>query len=114
MMIKSTLIGLVLGLFSLVAVAGGNHSHSHFSDPVSAERAAVIATDRVHRLADMGKIDPSWKSVEAGAPEQKRFGRKLEWVVAFKNAGISDASKQTLYLFLALDGSFLAANYTGK
>ena len=114
MKMKSILAGLALALFPLTAVAGAGHNHSHGHDPVSAEKAAAIATQRVEHLAANGKIDASWKGIKAETPEQKRFGGNLEWVVSFKNEAVKEPAKRTLYLFLTLEGEYLAANYTGE
>lgn len=91
---------------------GGGHSHSH--GPVSGEVAVKKATDKVRSLVESGKLDPSWADVKATGATQKTFGDVPEWVVTFKNEKISDASKQTLYLFFTLDGMYIAANFTGK
>lgn len=114
MRIKNIFFGLVLSLFSLAATAGAGHDHGHSHGPVSQERAQAIATRQVQRLADKGKIAKSWGSVKASTIEQKQFGSQTEWVVVFANDKVEDASKQKLYVFLTLDGGYLAANYTGE
>lgn len=46
--------------------------------------------------------------------EQKTFAKGLKWVTIFRNDAIADQARRTLYLFYALDGHYLASNFTGK
>ncbi len=39
---------------------------------------------------------------------------RKEWVVTFKNAKATDKAKQTLYVFVTLDGTLAGANFTGQ
>ena len=34
--------------------------------------------------------------------------------LTFKNPAVTDASKQTLYMFYSPSGNFIAANFTGQ
>jgi len=118
---KNLIIALFLTLFfGASAYAGGSHSHgengSHSLShkPVSSEAAMNRAALKVNQLVSKGVIDSSWKNIPADSAEQKKFSEGLEWVVRFKNKKIDDAKKQTLYLFLSLDGHYIAANYSGK
>ena len=95
-------------------VAGPGHDHSHSHGPVSSEEASKKALKKLKQLVSAGKIDSSWGSVSPTSVEQKTYSKGPEWVVTFKNNQVSDASKQTLYLFYTLDGRYLAANYTGN
>ena len=72
------------------------------------------ATEKVKSLAESGKIDKSWAGIKAVGATQKTFANESEWVVTFKNEKVSDVTKQTLYLFFTLDGSYIATNFTGK
>lgn len=38
----------------------------------------------------------------------------MEWVVIFNNQKISESDKQKLYVFLTLNGEYIAANHTGN
>ena len=114
MRIQTIIFTFVLSIFSLAAVAGAGHDHGHSHDPVSQGQVEVVAIKSVANLADKGKIDKSWKSIGVTKSEKREFSGNMEWVVSFKNENISDASKQTLYIFLTLGGEYVAANYTGK
>ena len=120
MRIQPILFSLILALSPAVLLAGANHDHGHdhghdhSHDPVNQSQAEKVAIESVAMLVKKGKIDGSWKSVSVASAEKKKFGGKMEWVVSFKNDKISDASKQTLYVFLSLTGDYIAANYTGK
>lgn len=116
MSIKKIFFILALGLFSSTVLAGGNHDHGHGHShgPVDQASAEKIAAGKVANLANNGKIDKSWNTTKVDKAEQKQFGNQMEWVVSFKNDKVSDPEKQTLFVFLTLDGRYLAANYTGK
>jgi pterin-4a-carbinolamine dehydratase len=111
---------LVSSLFFVSPVmAGADHDHgsgghSHSQGPVSGDVAAMKASNKVKSMVESGKLDKSWAHVKATGASQKSFGHDPEWVVTFKNTKISDASKQTLYVFLTLDGMYIAANFTGN
>jgi len=109
-------ITTILSLFLLLtsqAYAGSGHDHGHSHAPVSKEEAENLATESVARLVERNKVDRSWQSVAAHKSEKKEFGGRMEWVVTFKNEKISDPEKQTIYVFLSLEGQYIAANHTG-
>jgi len=108
------LITTLLFLFLFIvtpAIAGAGHSHG---EAITNEQATSLASQKMKQLIDVGKIDPTWKEVKVSSIEQKTFSHDPEWVVKFTNDKISDASKQTLYMFFSLDGRYIAANYTGE
>jgi len=77
-------------------------------------RRRLLPSKNVNRLASSGKIDKSWATVKVSKVEKKTFGNTPEWVVVFNNSDIADTEKRTLYVFLSVDGEYLAANHTGK
>ena len=104
-------------LFASPVMAGAGHDHGsggHSHGPVSSETVIEKATDKVMSLAVSGKLDKSWVNSKALGAKQETFSNETQWVVTFNNDKMSDASKQTLYLFFTLDGSYIAANFTGK
>ncbi|MBI3771792.1 MAG: hypothetical protein HY272_03725 [Gammaproteobacteria bacterium] len=109
----STLVSLFL-FFANPIYAGSGHDHGHSHGPVSADVTSGKAMQKVEQLATAGKIDASWSGIQPASVEQKTFADGPEWVVIFKNEKVSDASKQTLYLFYTPDGNYIAANYTGE
>jgi hypothetical protein len=118
---KNLITTLFLTLFiTTPAMASGGHSHgpdgghSQSQSPVSSEEAINRASSKVNQLASAGVIDASWSGVKARSVEQKTFANAAEWVIAFKNDKVKDSTKQSLYLFLSLDGHYIAANYSGK
>ena len=110
----ATALLLSFVLCATPVMAGSGHEHGHSHEPISSKEAISKATKKVRQLAEAGKIDSTWSKTNATNAEQKEFSNSLEWVVAFTNDKVSDSSKQTLYLFFSLDGSYIAANYTGK
>lgn len=120
---------------SAAAENNGGHNHAHGHDhsshshhmssepkklgpPVDAEQAAIAAKIRIADLVKTQAINPNWANIEPQsvivttrkhAPNQEK-----QWQVSFFNKEIKDASRQTLYVFLGIDGSFRATNYTGR
>jgi hypothetical protein len=92
------------------AFAGPGHSH----DPITKEQAAAAAAKKRDQLVQTGKLDKGWSGVAVSAVEQKTFAKDPEWVITFRNDGVADPAQRTLYIFYALDGHYLASNFTGK
>jgi len=110
-----TILSLLL-LLSTAAFAGSGHDHGHGHShaPVTKVEAEQIARESVTKMVERNTIDSSWKSVSVHMSEQKEFSGQKEWVIMFKNGKIGEPEKQTLYVFLSLEGQYLAANYTGN
>lgn len=92
------------------AFAGPGHSH----DPVTKEQASALAVKKRDQLVKTGKLDKGWSAVAVSGVEQKTYGKGPEWVVTFRNSTATDPAQRTLYMFYALDGHYLASNFTGK
>ncbi|MFT6121647.1 MAG: hypothetical protein ACJASG_000164 [Oleiphilaceae bacterium] len=112
-------INITLSLFLLLtttvfAGSGHNHGHGQSHTPATKAEAEKTATESVTKMVERKTIDSSWKSISVHKSEQKEFSGKKEWVVIFKNKKINDQEKQILYIFLSLEGQYLAANYTGN
>jgi hypothetical protein len=114
MRLNSLFVVLVLCLFSAPVLAGPGHEHGHSHGPASKEQAIKIASKVVKNLAKKKVVDSSWSNIKASGAEKKTFSQGPEWVVTFNNKAIKDSSKQTLYIFLTIEGKYLAANYTGQ
>ncbi len=112
----TTTLFICLGLFGTPAIAGSghDHDHGHSQGPVSSDVASDKAMKKVTQLIASGKIAATWSGIHPTSVEQKTYKNGPEWVMTFKNSKISEASKQTLYLFYSLDGHYIAANYTGE
>lgn len=112
------LFGFILSLSAFPAMAGSDHDHghghSHSSMPVSQEQAQKNATEIVAAYVDKDKLEKSWASIEASSIEKITVQGNPEWKVIFMNKDISDTDKKKLYVFLTLDGEYIAANFTGK
>ena len=106
-------------LIGAPVIAGEGHGHDTKGGhsprgPVSSEEATKRAAKKVTQLAGAGKIDSTWSGLNAVSVEQKTYAEGPEWVIVFKNNKVSDATKQTLYLYFGLNGYYIAANYTGN
>lgn len=102
----------VLGftMIATTAFAGSGHSHG----PITKDQASAVAVKKRDQLVQAGKLDKSWSGVVVSGVEQKTYGKGPEWVVTFQNSAATDPAKRTLYMFYALDGRYLASNFTGK
>ncbi len=109
---RNLFVAAVLGLtiFSTAAFSGSGHSHA----PVTKEAVAEMAAKKRDQLVSTEKLDKNWSGVAVSSIEQKTFAKGPEWVITFRNDAIADPTKRTLYMFYALDGHFMAANFTGK
>ncbi len=99
-----------LTMIATTAFAGPGHSHA----PITKEVAAEMAVKKRDQLVMSGKLDKSWSGVAVSSIEQKTFAKAPEWVITFRNDAIADQAKRTLYMFYALDGHYLASNFSGK
>ncbi len=116
----------VLMIFSFSSLAGtghghshGNghshgHGHSHGSKPsnFTAEQAKESAEGKIRVLIFQDKIDKSWEKAKFDKAAVKEFKGKKEWLVTFTNE--KGVKGKKLYIFLKLNGEFVAANFTGK
>lgn len=113
--IALALLSLLLGM---PAMAGGGHEHghghSHAPATISEALAEKRATQVIASLIERNKIDKIWASTAVSFAEKKILNGQQEWMVTFNNKTITDSEKQKLYVFLTLDGQYIAANYTGK
>lgn len=105
-------------LLTAPAMAGIGHEHgpggSHSHGPMTSNAAIKKAEKQVKSLVEKGKIDKSWTDAKLVESKQADFGKGQEWVVSFKNDKEKDSTKQVIYVFYTLNGSYLATNFTGK
>ena len=118
--IKTTLALLTLTFTSLYASgshahnADGGHGHVHKKEAVSKSVIEVNAKTELESLVKKQKIDKLWSGTSVKEMRQKKFHHNTEWVVSFKNTKVEDKTKQTLYIFVDLEGKTTGANFTGK
>ena len=102
----------VLALSVTSAYAGSNHSHGPF-EPIKKEQALTYASDIVAAIAEQGELDASWANIKPTEAINKNLSGP-KWVISFNNPKVTDKEKQTLYVFLSLDGQYLGTNFTGS
>ena len=112
MNLKALVLGFALSLFSITALADGDHGHGH--SPVDQATAEAMASKIIASFVKQKTIDNSWSVIPATSVDKKTFNEKQEWVVSFVNEKMPDLDKRKLYIFLTLSGDYIAANYTGK
>lgn len=107
---------LVSSLFATSAAlaAEGSSCHFHGNKPASADVVGNCANQYKSTLIKGGKLDASWQSVQIDKAELVDGKKAKEWKVTFRNPAVTDASKQTLYIFFSQPGNFIAANFTGQ
>lgn len=108
MKILIILVSAMLANYTFAGI-GGQPGHSH---AVDAQKAEELARKQIQVLIFQEKIDQSWAQASLGSSEIKNFESKKEWLLIFENN--KGVKGKKLYIFLKLDGSFVAANFTGK
>ena len=95
----------LLFLIPITVMAGSGHEHGHSHAPAAP----------VNQLtAEKNKVDNSWSTIKASSVEQKLLNGRSEWLVIYDNEKITELDKKKLYVFLTIEGEYIAANYTGK
>ena len=103
---------LALSVSSVHAGQGGaGHSHAP-ATPVTENQAIKNASDAVAAIVKKGKLDASWAEVKSMEAKKKMNQYGQEWVISFINPKIAEKEKNTLYVFLSLDGQYLGANFS--
>tara|TARA_B100000809_G_C15136766_1_gene530958 strand:+ start:657 stop:1082 length:426 start_codon:yes stop_codon:yes gene_type:complete len=107
----------------------GSHDHSSHShhealepkppgEPVNAEQATQIAKQRIASLVKAKAINSNWTSVEPDLALQvvrkHDPAQETQWQVTFVNKAEKVTSRQVIYVFLGIDGSFRTTNFTGR
>lgn len=107
----------------------GSHDHSSHSHhealepkppgkPVNAEQATQIAKQRIASLVKAKAINSNWTSVEPDLALQvvrkHDPAQETQWQVTFVNKAEKVTSRQVIYVFLGIDGSFRTTNFTGR
>lgn len=110
------LVLVITAVLSIGLQAGPGHGHSHASKkakkPISEQGLKQVASKQIQRLIKQKKIDASWDEAEFLALVDKKFGGVSKKMLSFKND--KGLKGKTLYIILMADGSFVAANFTGK
>ena len=126
---KTKLIVLIF-ILSIFGIANGKsgqthshkggqpHSHSESTPPapvpISDSIAIIVAKNCAYILADVKKITEEWKDAKLLKAEEIKSGKSFEWKISFTTDKPKDPKKGTLYIFLAIDGKYIAGNFTGK
>jgi hypothetical protein len=115
------LMSLMISTLSF-AGTGHGHSHSHGNShshgtpkevkKIDAEKAEKLARNKVRVLAFQEKVDASWNDAKLTSADIKETKGVKEWLLTFSNE--KGKKGKTLYVFLKLNGEFVAANFTGK
>jgi aromatic ring-opening dioxygenase LigB subunit len=110
--------------FGSTAIAGNGHDHSHdhshdhpqgyVQTPVTQDVAEKTADKIFVSLIAREKVDKIWTAIKASTVAQKEVNGKAEWEVIYINKKVTNKEKQKLYIYLTLDGNYIAANFTGK
>ncbi|MGB4059716.1 MAG: DUF6488 family protein [Burkholderiaceae bacterium] len=102
-------------VFAPQASAGeGGSCHFHGSKPATEGMVKDCAEQRRANLVKGGKLDASWGSAKQEAIELTDGKKGKEWKVRYTNPAAADKAKQTLFVFFAHNGNFIAANFTGE
>ncbi|WP_455756793.1 DUF6488 family protein [Sulfurimonas sp.] len=118
---KTLIILLTLNFTILYASDANNHNcngHNHkyevLKNEISKQSVKEIAKAEVIRLSLEKKIPKSWKNMPVSKIGKTHYGDTNDWKVGFNNLKIKNKTKQTLYIFVSVQGKVLGANYTGN
>jgi hypothetical protein len=106
----ATLVGLSSGV---VADPGGG-CHFHGARPAAETVVIKCADQRRDGLVNASKLEPSWGLVKYESISLVDGRKGKEWRVVYKNPGIADKTKASLFMFFTPVGNFIAANHTGQ
>ena len=114
---KLALILATLSALAFTPIAhadAGGKCHFHGTTPV--KESVIVGCAMAHKdsLINKGKLDASWKAVKLDKVETVEGKKMKEWKLSFLNPLEKDASKRTLYMFYALTGNLIGANFDGK
>lgn len=111
----SLILSVCFAFISFSAVAHDGEEHAaHAARPLLDSRGASESAQHVIAQGiERNMLPVSWGNVTSESAEKKMGKEKYEWVVIFNNKSIEDPAEQTLYVFLTLDGRYIAANFTG-
>jgi hypothetical protein len=129
MSILSIILSLTISTVSMAGAGNGHgHGHSHGGAhshgpghshgdqkkvlKVGPEVAEKLARNKIRVLAFQDKIHESWNTSKISTAVIKGFNGKMEWALTFTNE--NGVKGKTLYVYLKEDGTFIAANFTGK
>lgn len=104
---------LAMSVWSSGALAHGA-GHGTSGGPISQKQAELIAVDAVASFVEQEALDKTWSTAAATSSEKKVYGGREEWVVVVENPSESNPEKRSLFVFLTLDGEYIAANFTGE
>jgi hypothetical protein len=107
-------------VLALALILGAPTAHSHGDDPshshsqITQKQAGEFARQVIAAMIRERAVGESWGKAALASATKKKRGRATEWVVVFNNAAEPDPAKRTLYVFLDLEGEYLAANHSGR
>jgi len=107
------LISIIALCFSFTSISALAHD-GVVHDAVDSKTASKNAKHVISEIIKMKKLNGSWAGIDAVSAEKKMGKKNEEWVVTFNNENIENNDEQTIYIFLTLDGHYIAANYTGS
>jgi len=125
-LIKATAVTFALSFTTLYAGSGHahdedshkGHDHSPLYDKVkpgvTKETVEKAAMQEVQSLVAAKKIPKSWQHVPISKIGKTHYGDTDDWVVGFDNMKIKNKDRQTLYIFVSVNGEIRGANYTGN
>ncbi len=109
----SKLLSIMTLCLSFISISAQAHD-GVVHDAVDSQTAQTNAKFVISEIIKMKKLNGSWAGIDAASAQKKMGKKNEEWVVTFNNKKIENNDEQTIYIFLTLDGHYIAANYTGS
>jgi hypothetical protein len=112
---------LTIFTYSQLCFSDSSGSHLHFNQVdrndkkanIDENMAVEVSKNQVFKLVTKGILSRDWLKSSPLEAIKKDFLGKLEWVIKIKNDN-EVINRKILFVFLSLDGKFIAANFTGK
>jgi hypothetical protein len=105
---------VLLGLAAAPAARAHGDKPGHTHHQITQKQAGEFAKLVVAAMVREEAVAPSWNKATLTSAAKKKRGHTTEWVVVFDNPAETDAAKRTLYVFLDLEGEYIAANHSGR
>lgn len=107
---------LLSAVLVAVTTTVGAHPDGHDDEaqPITAQKASVIANQTVGALVKEKRLDDSWAKLQPQEVKPQGAGSERIWVVSYSNPAAKDASKKGFYVFIDALGNYLDSNHSGK
>lgn len=109
---KFFLIALLAAVTTTVSAHPDGHDDE--AQPITAQKASVVANQAIGALVKEKRLDDSWAKLQPQEVKPQGTGNDRIWVVSYSNPAARDAGKKGFYVFIDALGNYLDSNHSGK